>query len=147
MIPCNRILAGGLTAVAALCIAGALEAAEYRGGRGLVARGHSAGHWQHRSDHKFNRHAWFRKRHHGRRDRHGVVAGFAGPTIIYGIDGNGSPDVVDRSTTIECYSFNPACGQPTSTFGLIEYDNRGRPVSQHFESSQPYAPPAFIRIP
>jgi hypothetical protein len=143
MIPYSRILGGGLTAVAALCIAGTLEAAEYRGGRGAQ----SAGQWQHRFDHKFNRHAWFRKRHHGRRDRHGIVTGFAGPTIIYGIDGNGSPDVVDRSTTIECYSFNPACGQPTSTFGLIEYDGRGRPVSQHFESSQPYAPPAFIRIP
>jgi hypothetical protein len=147
MIPFGRILAGGLTAVAAFCIAAAVEASEYRHGRSFGARGHSAGHWQHRFDHKFNRHAFNRKRHHGRRNRHGVLAGLAGPTIIYGIDGNGSPDVVDRSTTIECYSFNPACGQPTSTFGLIEYDGRGRPVSQHFESSQPYAPPAFIRIP
>jgi hypothetical protein len=150
MIPFSRFLAGGLTALAALWIAGAAEAGEYRQGRSVSARGQSGGHWQHRFDrhrNAFNRHAFLRKRHHGRRNRHGLVAGFAGPSIVYGIDADGGPEVVDRSTTIECYAFNPACGQPTSTFGLIEYDGRGRPMSQHFESSQPYAPPAFLRIP
>ena len=140
MIPLNRILAGGLSAVAALCIAGAVQAAEYKNSRGFGPRAHGPGHWQHPFKSKFNRHA-------GLRRRHVLAAGFAGPTVIYGIDGNDAPSVVDRSTSIECYSFNPACGQPTSTYGLIEYDGRGRPVSQHFESPQPYAPPAFIRIP
>ncbi len=155
MIPFSRFLAGGLTALAALWIAGAAEAAEYRHGAGVSARGQSGSHWQHRFDrdrhasnrHGFGRNAWLRKRHHGWRNRHAGFAGFAGPSIVYGIDGSRAPEVVDQSTTVECYAFNPACGQPTSTFGLIEYDGRGRPVSQHFESSQPYAPPAFIKIP
>jgi hypothetical protein len=138
MTPSHRILVGALAAIASLCIVAPAGSAEYSGLRGDGLRGASVSggsHWKH--GRKFRRHARLR--------RHNFVGGISEPTIVYGLPPAAAPSV--EVNNVECYSFNPACGQPLSTFGLIEYDGKGRAVTQHFESPQPYAPPAFIRVP